>query len=77
MDYLLVLLVLWALYTIYRNVISGFYIYILYIVVSYFLLGLFISGPKWKIFLSVLLANLFSVSMLITKVMSILNNKPK
>jgi hypothetical protein len=75
MDYLLILLVIWALYTIYRNVISGVYIYIVYIAVSYFLVGLFISGPKWKIFLSVLLANLLSVCMLIKNVMSIMNKQ--
>ena len=73
MDYLLILLVIWTLYTIYRNVISGVYIYIVYIAVSYFLVGLFISGPKWKIFLSVLLANLLSVCILIKNVMSIMN----
>ena len=75
MDYLLILLVIWTLYTIYRNVISGVYIYIVYIAVSYFLVGLFISGPKWKIFLSVLLANLLSVCMLIKNVMSIMNKQ--
>jgi len=73
MDYLLILLILWALYTVYKSLIAGGYYYIIFLIVFYMLLGLFITGPKLRIFLSVGLANLFSAGMIVTSMLSTLS----
>lgn len=73
MDYLLVLIVLWALFTIYKSIKAGAYIYIGYLVVSYMLLGLLITGQKLRIFLAVGLASVFNAGVIITNMVSTLS----
>jgi hypothetical protein len=73
MDFLLILLVAWALYTVYKSIKAGAYIYIAYLIVFYLLLGLFMSGPKLRIFLAVGLASLFNAGMIISNMMATLS----
>ena len=72
MDILLVLLILWAIYTIFNNIKKGAYMFVMYLIVSYFVLGLIFSGQKKRIFFSIILANLISIGIIISNVMSIL-----
>jgi hypothetical protein len=73
MDYLLIILILWTLYTVYKSLISGGYYYIVFLVVFYMLLGFFITGPKLRILMSVGLANLLSTGIIITNMISTLS----
>jgi hypothetical protein len=79
MDFLLIGLILWGLYTIYKSISIGNYYYLIYVVIAYFIVQLFISGPKWRIFLTITLANLCSISLLLMNTFSIISklNIPK
>jgi hypothetical protein len=77
MDILLILLILWAVYTIFNNMKRGAYMFVVYIIASYFALGLIFSGQKKRIFFSIILANLISVGIVVNNVMNILGNLTK
>lgn len=66
MDILFILLAAWALYTIYKSIRIGAFMYIGILFVVYFLLSLFISNINLKIFFSIILSNLFYAGMIIT-----------
>lgn len=70
MDILLVLLVTWVLFSVYKSIKVGAYIYIVYLVVFYFILGLFITGIKSRIFLTVVLSSLLNTGIIITNIIS-------
>ena len=73
MDFLLIVFILWALYTIYNNIIIGNYYYLLYLVISYFIIQIFITGPKWRIFLAISLANLCSIGFIFINIFSVIS----
>lgn len=79
MDFFLIIILLWGLYTIYKNISIGNYYYLLYLALSYFIVQLFISGTKWRVFISISLANLCSVGLIILNTFSIISklNLPK
>ena len=72
MDFLYILIAAWALYTLYKNIASGLYMYIVYLAVSYFIVRFIVTGPKWRLFLSVVLANLLSIGFIIGNMFSII-----
>jgi hypothetical protein len=77
MDFLLIILVLWGVYSIYRNIMTGSYNYVVYLIIIYFVLGLLIKGPKWRIFLSIILTNLLTTCFMISNMFSIISGLNK
>jgi len=72
MDFLYILIAAWALYTLYKNIASGLYMYIVYLTVAYFIVRFMVTGPKWRLFLSVILANLLSIGFIIGNMFSVI-----
>ena len=72
MDFLYILIAAWALYTLYKNIASGLYMYIVYLAMAYFIVRFIVTGPKWRLFLSVVLANLLSIGFIIGNMFSII-----
>ena len=70
MDFLYILIAAWALYSVYKNVINGFYMYIVYLAIAYFVVRFMVTGPKWRLFLAVIFANLLSVAMIVGNMLS-------
>ena len=66
MDILFILLAAWTLYTIYRSIRVGAFIYIGILFFTYIFLSLFISSRNIKLFLSIILSNLFYAGIIIT-----------
>jgi hypothetical protein len=72
MDFLYILIAAWALYTVYKNIASGLYMYIIYLAVAYFIVRFMVTGPKWRLFLAVILANLLSIGFIIGNMFSVI-----
>jgi hypothetical protein len=72
MDFLYILIAAWALYTLYKNVANGLYMYVLYLAVAYFIVRFMVTGPKWRLFLAVILANLLSIGFIIGNMFSVI-----
>jgi len=72
MDFLYILIAAWALYTVYKNIANGLYMYIIYLAVAYFIVRFMVTGPKWRLFLAVILANLLSIGFIIGNMFSVI-----
>jgi hypothetical protein len=59
MDIIFYLLCAWIIYIVFKSIMAGAFIYLFILLSMFLLLSLFIKGINLKLFLTILLGNLF------------------